>query len=351
MLSFVGPVEIIETSLYADCDDVVDLELNSMHRYIGWISAVLASPENKLRRLRICGGHDNETGGLLDAASLTCVFAALGRDHSLLEELVFSGGSFLSSSSCAYFARALTKLRRLNTLKFVMDVETVACYDLIFQGLASCRSLTALSLHAFDDGEWTLLAMSESSVAMLQNVLDRLHLQHLDLDLNVIPSHLFQLRWPPALRTLWLYCPGDDHEADQFWCRVANSICMSEVTALGLNWGYGRVTIAGFDRFLRILTQSRLEALELTWLAYDVGDDSQEIHPNVCTSMCNFIKNLSSIQELGVGHLAPLCSDHPKVSPVTPAWRQVQQAASDKNVKIGCHAARAHMRILGVRDL
>ena len=31
-----------------------------MHRYVGCLAAVLASPDNKLKRLRICGGCDSD---------------------------------------------------------------------------------------------------------------------------------------------------------------------------------------------------------------------------------------------------------------------------------------------------
>ena len=34
--------------------------MNSVHRYVGCLAAVLASPDNNLKRLKICGGCDSD---------------------------------------------------------------------------------------------------------------------------------------------------------------------------------------------------------------------------------------------------------------------------------------------------
>ena len=34
--------------------------MNSVHRYVGCLAAVLVSPDNNLRRVRICGGRDSD---------------------------------------------------------------------------------------------------------------------------------------------------------------------------------------------------------------------------------------------------------------------------------------------------
>merc|ERR1712194_458668 len=278
ILALLDPAEIVEASLNADAwrldepDDVSeDVRFRSAQRHIGWLAALLASPENKLKRLKICGRCARP---FLDAASVALLLAALGRGHAALEEVMFSDDQenelwSLSPTSCAHLARALPKLRLLRALHLVMQVESAPGYDLILQGIAECRHLTSLFLRSYDhpDAE----PLMSASVAQLQHVLNRISLQHLALEGHVIPPPLFkQLEWPHSLRTLRL-CGvsfyvrrGDD--IDVFWHRVAESICRSQVTALSANWGCNLMTVAGFGQFLRILTQSSLVALEMMWL-------------------------------------------------------------------------------------
>ena len=49
--------------LHADCRDDLDdpgVRVNSVHRYVGCLAAVLASPDNNLKRLKICGGCESD---------------------------------------------------------------------------------------------------------------------------------------------------------------------------------------------------------------------------------------------------------------------------------------------------
>ena len=37
-----------------------EVRVNSVHRYVGCLAAVLASPDNNLKRLKICGGCESD---------------------------------------------------------------------------------------------------------------------------------------------------------------------------------------------------------------------------------------------------------------------------------------------------